>query len=411
MSSSSTANTPEPALGVRLSSLDTLRGIAILLVLFRHMGLPPLKSDARWFMHGLSILQCGGWTGVDLFFVLSGFLVSGLLFRQQARLGHLRITEFLTRRAYKIYPPFWAMLICMVIFRWLSGGFFSASAIVYELLFVQNYFRPGYCVYTWSLAVEEHFYLLLAFLFWLWPRSTVEGTACFPGLTQAGFLLIVCEGVLRWSLTRNGAIIETESFEWSHLRFDGFVWGVLLAYWYQAQPLRFLSLCQTWRWPALFTGAALLFPCFVVDFVMESPVIWKSQLNLPIDRNWIFVYGLSLNALAGALWICSALGFSAASKSPQRRSGALAWIGRHSYGIYLWHMLFGFYFSRIALEALSIRLSFIAWIGIYLITSILSGVILTKLIENPALWLRDKLCPDTAARPPAAIPSTAVTAP
>jgi len=77
---------------MRIKGLDFLRGIAILLVLFRHNPL------------GNNIFYHFGWLGVDLFFVLSGFLVSGLLFTEYKKRGEVRIKRFLIRRGFKIYP-------------------------------------------------------------------------------------------------------------------------------------------------------------------------------------------------------------------------------------------------------------------------------------------------------------------
>src|SRR6185503_20062984 len=78
----------------RLRELDFLRGVAILLVLLRHVDLSSFTTNA-------------GWIGVDLFFVLSGFLVSGLLFKEYIKFGNIRVGLFLIRRGFKIYPIYY----------------------------------------------------------------------------------------------------------------------------------------------------------------------------------------------------------------------------------------------------------------------------------------------------------------
>src|SRR5689334_9337029 len=83
----------------RLASIDFLRGIAVILVLFRH----------HWV--GIDALQHIGWVGVDLFFVLSGFLVSGLLFAEEKKYGKVERFRFLVRRGFKIYPLFYLSLV------------------------------------------------------------------------------------------------------------------------------------------------------------------------------------------------------------------------------------------------------------------------------------------------------------
>src|SRR3954462_14107971 len=108
---------PPPRIGSgnRWQSLDVLRGVAVLLVLFRHLELKAPTSRSTELYHFVYTLQRGGWVGVDLFFVLSGFLVSGILFRQYQRDGHIRPIQFLIRRGFKIYPAFWALILVTLV--------------------------------------------------------------------------------------------------------------------------------------------------------------------------------------------------------------------------------------------------------------------------------------------------------
>ena len=129
----------------RNTGLDLLRCIAVWLVLIRHL---PNPANAI-----LKTIQVGGWIGVDIFFVLNGFLVAGLLFEEHKKTGNTRIGRFLIRRGLKIYPAFWAMILVTVLVE-----HSNVATIVNELLFIQNY-RSGLWTHTWSLAVEEHFYL------------------------------------------------------------------------------------------------------------------------------------------------------------------------------------------------------------------------------------------------------------
>ncbi len=126
------------------------------LVLGRHMGAVPL--DVPFVAQSaLDLWLRVGWIGVDLFFVLSGFLVSGLLFREYGRLGEVHAGRFLVRRGLRIYPAFYAFLLSTAI----ATGTIGTRQFVAEAAFVQNYI-PGLWDHTWSLAVEEHFYFLLA---------------------------------------------------------------------------------------------------------------------------------------------------------------------------------------------------------------------------------------------------------
>jgi peptidoglycan/LPS O-acetylase OafA/YrhL len=165
--------------------LDLLRLVAVVLVMGAHFR--KLPDEARWF---LTPWSRGGWIGVDLFFVLSGFLVSGLLFREHARTGRIDVRRFLFRRAWKIYPAFWLMigltLFVQVFIKPLPAGPPTLQATLAEFMFVQNYV-PGLWGHTWSLAVEEHFYILLAVLFGLLAKRKKP----FPLRFCQAFLLVL----------------------------------------------------------------------------------------------------------------------------------------------------------------------------------------------------------------------------
>ena len=105
----------------RLAGLDVLRAVAVLLVMGRHMWSPPASWPAGVRVFS-GMWHNGGWIGVDLFFVLSGFLVSGLLYREFQRHGRISALHFYARRAWKIYPPYYVMIAVTVILTLLQGG-------------------------------------------------------------------------------------------------------------------------------------------------------------------------------------------------------------------------------------------------------------------------------------------------
>jgi len=142
----------------RLKELDFLRGIAIILVLLRHI---PLFT----FTHNI------GWIGVDLFFVLSGFLVSGLLFKEYLKFGDIRPKLFLIRRGFKIYPIYYLFYIPYLVPIIMEKGWSSLTSrgFLSDMTFTQNFINGWGWAYraSWSLAVEEHFYFGLSFFLWL----------------------------------------------------------------------------------------------------------------------------------------------------------------------------------------------------------------------------------------------------
>src|SRR5262249_41464929 len=143
----------------RLPQLDILRGIAILMVLGSH---PVAKLDeAGWFRPLAHLWGYTGWTGVNLFFVLSGFLVGGLLFAEWRATGRLNPGRFVIRRMFKIWPSYYFFLGILVAITMRAG--WDHRILLPFFLHMQNYWGDigAIAPHTWSLAVEEHFYILL----------------------------------------------------------------------------------------------------------------------------------------------------------------------------------------------------------------------------------------------------------
>ena len=120
----------------RWIQLDVLRALAVFLVMGTHMRVCPPETNRLLNRITEAFLQ-GGWCGVDLFFVLSGFLVSGLLFREYQRKQTLAIGHFLARRGLKIYPGFWFLMLATLLVAWkLRPGQIGPGELAAEFLFV-----------------------------------------------------------------------------------------------------------------------------------------------------------------------------------------------------------------------------------------------------------------------------------
>ena len=146
---------PSPAAGItRIASLDGVRALAILLVIALHFA-------QRSKIHLAGILFFGQ-DGVGLFFILSGFLVTSLLLRERERTGKINISYFYFRRAMRILPPLLAYLAIVEAALLLSGHSLGQKTILSVVFFFHNMIRdPSWQVeHTWSLAVEEQFYVL-----------------------------------------------------------------------------------------------------------------------------------------------------------------------------------------------------------------------------------------------------------
>jgi len=177
-------------------SLDGLRGVAILLVVAAHAG-----------------VLGGGTLGVDLFFVLSGFLITTLLLEEHASTGAISLRAFYVRRAARLLPALWLLLAAYALYASLAGGSLGsaghvAGATAIGLGYVANFFAaawsPAQCHYLahlWSLAEEEQFYVL-------WPLALVvllRREVRMAAVVRALGVLVVAVAVERWVLLATGA--------------------------------------------------------------------------------------------------------------------------------------------------------------------------------------------------------------
>src|SRR5579859_4453103 len=149
--------------GSRNPALDFLRFAGVLLVMFAHTSIQGLSLPEKiaYYIGG------GGWVGVDLFFVLSGYLVSGLIFKEVDAEGTFNSTRFLIRRGFKIYPAYYLFLAFALGVTYLGhyNSHENNLRILYEALFICNYANPDPLHgWLWSICVEEHFYFFLCVL-------------------------------------------------------------------------------------------------------------------------------------------------------------------------------------------------------------------------------------------------------
>ena len=151
--------------GSRLIQLDFLRGCAALLVMGHHGFLE--AAQAGFFKLPAYVWWRLANSGVDLFFVLSGFLIGGLLFREWKKSGNIDIKRFLIRRGFKIWPSYFFYVFFSIIYHsaavtW-GDPLRGLTYLLPNLLHLQNYLITP-ITHTWSLSVEEHFYLALPFV-------------------------------------------------------------------------------------------------------------------------------------------------------------------------------------------------------------------------------------------------------
>ena len=362
---------PDAPKSSRLVELDFLRGLAILMVMGTHFnyvecGIPAIDAIT-------SYLKRNGGAGVNLFFTLSGYLVGGLLMSELNKTGGIRVYRFLARRALKIWPPlYFLVLVHAIIHRHPLNTFLWQN-----FLHVQNYFGTS-IKQTWSLAVEEHFYIILA-----------TGFGFSSGKPKIRKMLltigVICAAVLaaRWLAVEHGYI--SEAMQQTQYRIDSLLIGVALAVIQTYRP-DFLSSVSI-RWPILFATSVGLFA--LINYLSS---------NTPAERSWGYTVegvgfcGLILLVRDHSYFFSKSLWYRAVS-----------WIGVYSYGIYLWHS-FALEPGRKLIQLTSNNhipqaASWLVVIFLQYGIGISLGYISTSLVEWPSLKLRDKVVPITENRP------------
>lgn len=360
-----------------LPALDGLRAVAIGLVLWHH---GPVILQAPWPMLQTwpGRLSATGWMGVDLFFVLSGFLITGILLRtrdtRETQGALAGLGRFWLRRALRIFPL--AYLYLGLLYAAAKGLGFPPLLTRYEhfaswalylgnLEVVRRGWTDGALAILWSLAIEEQFYLV-------WPF-----VVCAPGLGPRrllALLLAIC--VL-------SPVVRYFTYAWlgypavyvaTFCRLDALGLGAALAVAFADARLRgpLLRLCRALVVPALVVLAATL----AYPFGMLYPGRYPP---------WFPVWGYSWIALAFAVLVGACL-----DPGPIARcllgNRAVRYVGKISYGLYLWHYLVGEVVQR-----LDPRSPFPARLGLWLGATLLVATVSWFAFERPLLRLKDRL--------------------
>jgi peptidoglycan/LPS O-acetylase OafA/YrhL len=302
-----------------IPTLDGWRAVAIVTVMLQHASDQISATAGSWIDPVMDVFHENGRFGVYIFFAISGYLITTLLLQELERTSGASLAAFYVRRAFRILPPLIVVLAVMGVLgatgvipmpfgRWLSA-----------LLFYYNYSSAGstwYLGHFWSLAVEEHFYLLWpAILVLLRPRRAMRVAV---GLIVAVAVWRLVD--LSMHLTASATIRFDDRTD---TQLDGLLWGCLLAILCQrvVNRERLAALTAGWRWWGLL---AVLVVSQAVN--LEAPALFSVQLALRPFLIGLVVIGTVVN--------------------PARRAGrvlewsALRWLGRISYSLYLWQQLF-----------------------------------------------------------------------
>ncbi len=349
--------------------LDGLRGVAILSVLVYH------TINNRLHLPIFS----GGYLGVDLFFVLSGFLITTILLEEWGRSGTVSLRMFYLRRVLRLAPAYVSLLLVVLGLELLllrAGPRFEQEtrqtfqAIPATLFYVSNWVRTFEIFplrslsITWSLAIEEQFYLL-------WPVSLLWGLR--RGWSPKRLLAVTLSLMAASMALRFGLHLNGQPWDRSYYGTDARV-GELLAGCALGIVATSGWLPAASRWLRLSTQTGML---LVGVLVLVSP-------NPGIAGMWMHAaYPLLAILVAGG--VISLLVDTGSLMAAVMRMAWLRWIGRISYGLYLWHSVLLYFVSLIWLG--DTTLSVIVGMGMTMVVVIGSYY----LIERPALKLKSRL--------------------
>lgn len=331
-----------PPSGFR-TDINGLRAIAVTLVVLFHFGLPGLT---------------GGFVGVDVFFVISGYLMTRIIVSRQEQ-GRLKLLDFYTDRCRRIIPAL--MVVCLVLLIvgalvMMPRDFMSlGSQVITSLTFTSNvlfwrdtgYFQQDahdlWLLHTWSLSVEWQFYLLYPIALMLLARYLPAQR--WRWLVLLGALISFSVSLIASHLWQNSAFYLLPTRAWEML-----AGGIVFLF-----PVRIAS---RWRWIAAWSGLGLI----ALAAVWATPGMpWPGYMALlPVAGATLFIAAQSERC-----WIV--------------QNTLAQFLGRTSYSIYLWHWPFAAWLTYLSVE------SDPAWVGSFVIASVGLGYLSYRFVELPAL--------------------------
>ncbi|MFO1019356.1 MAG: acyltransferase [Planctomycetales bacterium] len=336
----------------RIPSLDGMRAIAILMVLLTHACQTrrfPVTSEAEPWVKEFLITFAS--FGVEVFFVLSGFLITVLMMREIDRTDKLDLGAFYRRRAYRILPAYVALLIVVAVLQLCDLTSLRAidwlAALTYTINFLE---RPAWEIgHAWSLSIEEHFYLL-------WPMVVV----LVPAKRRVPALLLCLANcfLLRWYVLLFHPEWTSMAELWTFTRLDSIATGCLLA-----------VLAQETGWRNFLDRLSRYWPV-ALGLLTASLFFGHISTKLAVGCG----YTLNAACLGLLLW-------TAVQKNPNwLNTNILGSIGLGSYSLYLWQQLFLNPYSKSWWTAFPENICLtmvVAWLSY-------------RLIETPFLKLKDR---------------------
>ena len=343
-----------------IPSLDGLRAVSVGLVFIAHAGLERIVP--------------GGF-GVTIFFFLSGFLITTLMRAEYEKNGHVHLGHFYLRRVLRILPPFYLVLLVTSVAGLLFDppGTVTGSTVAAEALQVTNYWlifkgyggQPAGTGIYWSLAVEEHFYLLFPCLFIVMQRARLSARS------QALLLWGLCAALLAWRcvLVYHYHVSIDRTYFASDTRVDSILFGCALAVWRNPVLDRVRRSERLWK-----------------EAVVPAAVLILGYCLLVRDAGFRETFRYSLQGVALTLIFIAAIKYKNWLPFRILNWKPIAFIGTLSYSLYLVHYAIIFAVERKLPGEHPLTQALIA-----LVLSIAASWAIYRLVEKPCAKLRKRL--------------------
>lgn len=376
--------------------LDGLRAVATLAVMAVHF-----TSSFGDALEGLSI-------SVDLFFAMSGFLITTILFAEIDKRGSISIKRFLIRRALRLLPALLALLAVFVVFAAVAGGEDRSQYLVETLavlFYVYNFYVAWVgvdgqaLIQLWTLSIEQQFYVA-------WPPILVLAVVPRRGLAVrrnairillwviAGFVVVL--PVLRMTLPHDLGARTFSSFLFglSILRPDAVVLGCVAALVMRIWPNRGPS-----RLESRFSRIGDIALWVILVICVSGPIVEALATRVPaVDAiDWLFIPRYvsplyNLGVVAAAVFVFDLIRNPDKPAARFLRTKPLVWLGERSYATYIWHLLVYFILKDVFAGMLPgrTRLVDIVTLPFAYVATILIAMASWRFIEEPALRLKDR---------------------
>lgn len=367
-----------------IPGLDGLRAVAVLWVIWHNVfGDFPLEGLLSKLV---ALFTNMGWMGVQLFFVISGFLITGILLRLRERSWSFadKFKVFYWRRSLRIFPLYYfTLFLCLLVLPWLGVSHAGLQAAqenqlwfwIYAINWVQPFYPPDGLSHFWSLAIEEQFYLIWPFIVLTVSRSVLLRICFFLVLSAVLFRLVL----MLWfpAMYEGGA-----AYMFTIARWDGLAIGALLAVGVRTEG----CLLMLWRWRVQWLGGSIMMVAAVLLFTnnFNSTPVGVGVLNQTIAA--ALFAGVIFHVLVGgrSSRVCRLLDHP-----------VLVSIGKYSYALYVFHIpvrhVWRAYFALDpgAFDGWKLLLAGGYNVAGVFVLTYLAALLSWRLLEQPALRLKD----------------------